>query len=318
MPVLNSNFKHASLLFHYHLQTIYPALIRRVNGVSYEPERIETPDKDFLDLYWTKTGSKKLVVLSHGLEGNAHRMYIVGMAKIFSENGWDALAWNYRGCSDEMNRNLIMYHSGATYDLDTVLQHAGKEYDEIVLIGFSLGGNLTLKYLGENPDHPKIVGSVTFSVPMDLHNSCLGMNEPRNRLYTRRFLKLLSEKVHKKAEMFPSEVDPGKLNEIRNIYEFDDHYTAPIHGFGTAANYYKTCSAIHFIPDIDVPTLIVNARNDSFLSESCYPTDSSNPNVFFEFPETGGHVGFTPPGFGFPYWSEKRALEFILSLGTKP
>src|SRR5690349_18377924 len=153
-------------LFSPHLETIFPALLRRVDLKSYTRERITTPDNDFLDLDWLKQDSHKLVILSHGLEGNSTRPYIKGMAKALFEEGYDILAWNFRGCSEEMNKQLRFYHSGATDDLDVVVKHAAeKKYDEIFLVGFSLGGNLTLKYLGEQASSSKIKKAVAISVP---------------------------------------------------------------------------------------------------------------------------------------------------------
>src|SRR5579859_7339657 len=134
-------------LFNAHLETIYPSLFRSVQLIKYDAERISTPDDDFLELNWLKRGSNKIVIISHGLEGNADRVYVKGMAKAFYENGFNVLAWNYRGCGKEMNKALRFYHSGATDDLDVVVNHViHKSYEDIYLIGFSLGGNLTLKY----------------------------------------------------------------------------------------------------------------------------------------------------------------------------
>ena len=137
-------------LFSPHLETIFPALVRRVTLKPYTRERITTPDNDFLDLDWLQQGSDKLIIISHGLEGNTQRAYVKGMAKAFHNRGYDVLAWNFRGCSDEMNRQLRFYHSGATDDLNTVVNHVAdkKSYKNITLLGFSLGGNLTLKFLG--------------------------------------------------------------------------------------------------------------------------------------------------------------------------
>ena len=153
VKAITLNYKRPSLLFSRHLETIYPALFRNVD-LNYQRERIATPDDDFLDLDWLKQGSKKLIIISHGLEGNSSRAYMKGMAKASSEKGFDVIAWNFRGCSDEMNKQLRFYHSGATDDLECVVAHAQRNgYTEIYLIGFSLGGNLTLKYLGERNPH---------------------------------------------------------------------------------------------------------------------------------------------------------------------
>ena len=140
MPLIsNTTLKAPRYLNNAHAQTLYGAAIRRVKGVKYRRERIDTPDGDFIDLDWSEINSKKLVIINHGLEGNSQKPYMMGMARNFNEHGIDALAWNFRGCSEEMNRQLIMYHSGATYDLDEVVNHASKSYDEISLVGFSLG-----------------------------------------------------------------------------------------------------------------------------------------------------------------------------------
>ena len=181
------NYKPSKLLFNAHLETIYPALLRRVKFVPYQRERINTPDDDFLDLDWVKQKSKRLVIISHGLEGNSHKPYIRGMAKAFHERSYDILAWNYRGCSGEVNKQLRFYHSGATDDLHTVINHATTHnYQEIYLIGFSLGGNITLKYLGEQNSSVNSIlkKAVAISVPLNLHSSCLKISEPDNIIYS--------------------------------------------------------------------------------------------------------------------------------------
>ncbi len=304
------------LLFNKHLETIYPSLIRKVNGVSYERERINTPDDDFLDLDWLKQDSKKLIILSHGLEGNSQRSYIKGMASIFYQNGYDVLAWNFRGCSEEMNRKLRFYHSGATDDLNLVIHHSiSIGYTDISLVGFSLGGNLTLKYLGEQSSqlNPIVKRGVTFSVPINLHTSCIEISKPSNWVYNKRFLTSLKEKVYNKAKTF-SGINTEPLSSITRLIEFDNLYTAPIHGFKDAIDYYKQCSAIRFIESIERPTLIVNALNDPFLSTDCYPHHLNNhPYLKFEYPKRGGHVGFALFNQNGLYWSELKALQFIQS-----
>src|SRR6185503_13164266 len=161
-------------------------LFRKVSTPPLVRERIITPDNDFLDLDWLKQGSNKLVIVSHGLEGNSRRPYVLGMLRAFHRHGFDALAWNYRGCGEEMNRQRRFYHSGATDDLDTVIGHCIDRncYDSIYLIGFSLGGNITLKYLGERTVNPIIKKAIAFSVPMDLRASCEKISTPPNWIYS--------------------------------------------------------------------------------------------------------------------------------------
>lgn len=302
------------LLFNGHLETIYPALLRQVALPPYLRERIATPDHDFLDLDWLKQGSDQLVIISHGLEGNTERAYIKGMARIFYNHGFDALAWNYRACSGELNKTLRFYHSGATDDLETVVQHAIRlGYREIFLVGFSLGGNITLKYAGEKAEtiHPQIRKAVAFSVPMNLHTSCEKISQPSNFIYANRFLKSLKHKVTWKASVM-KELDVTGLEEIKTLKDFDDRFTAPLHGFRDALHYYQSCSSLHFLEGIRIPALVVNALNDPFLSEDCFPRHIQNPAVTLTYTDRGGHVGFASFNKNRTYWSEQRALQFIL------
>lgn len=303
-------YEAPSLLFNAHIETIWPALFRKIQLSPYQRERLTTPDDDFLDLDWLKQGSNKLVVISHGLEGNSQRAYIKGMAKQFFTNGYDVLAWNYRGCSGEMNRQKRFYHSGATDDLQWVINHASVKYDSVYLIGFSLGGNLTLKYLGEGKVNPSVKKAVVFSVPLELHTSCLEILKPSNWMYHHRFLKSLKIKVVAKASQ-RTDLDIRPLNQINTLIEFDDHFTAPIHGFENAIDYYKKCSSLYFLSGIHTPTLIVNAKNDPFLSHDCYPELPEASSVKLETPARGGHVGFAQFGQNGLYWSELRAFDFI-------
>jgi len=314
-----NSYRPPTLLFNAHLETIYPSLFRKVEGLSYQRERIKTPDDDFLDLDWLKNKNKKLIVISHGLEGNSHRAYVKGMAKAFHQEGFDALCWNFRGCSEEMNHQLRFYHSGATDDLDLIIQHAidQHQYTAIYILGFSLGGNLTLKYLGERGSnlYPELKGAVTFSVPLDLYTSSIQISRPSNWVYSRRFLKGLKKKVIEKSKT-RKELDITGIDRIKKLMHFDDRFTAPLHGYTSAIDYYQQCSAIRFVHSIKIPTLIVNAKNDPFLSKECYPDTllNNHPFVTFESPDHGGHVGFTLFNQNGLYWSELRALNFIQSI----
>jgi uncharacterized protein len=308
------NYKAPRFLFNAHLETIYPSLIRRVDLQPYRRERITTPDDDFLDLDWIKNGSKRLLVISHGLEGSSDRAYVKGLAKAALRKGFDVLAWNFRGCSGEINKQLRFYHSGATDDLDTVIQHAVRlnEYRELYLSGFSLGGNLTLKYLGERTTHPLIKKAVVFSVPVHLHTSCTKISLPSNWIYSQRFLKSLKNKILLKAKTFPA-LNTTILKNIKTIKQFDDAYTAPLHGYRDAEEYYEKNSSVHFLKDIQIPTLIINAKNDPFLSNECFPTEllKDHAAVNLETPLRGGHVGFAQFSIGGLYWSEQRGVDFL-------
>jgi len=308
-----SNYDPPRILFNKHLETIYPALFRKVIiNRQFRRERITTPDGDFLDLDWLDSPkTDNLVIISHGLEGNSERPYVKGMAKVFFNAGYNVIAWNYRGCSEEMNCKLRFYHSGATDDLDIVVKHAAGKFESIFLVGFSLGGNITLKYLGEKGRDAGVVkGAAVFSVPLNLQTSCEKISKPENFIYSHRFLRSLKSKVIEKSKVMRG-IDITGIGSINDLKNFDDRYTAPLHGFRDAIHYYQSCSSLYFLKDIAVPTLIVNAKNDPFLSEDCYPGNINNPSVTFESPKHGGHVGFAMFNQNGLYWSELRALQFI-------
>lgn len=316
MPVLSSSYKAPFYLFNGHLQTIIPSLFREVKGVSYKRERIITPDHDFLDLDWSEVGSDALAILSHGLEGDSSRSYMLGMVKTFNKEGIDVLAWNYRSCSGEPNKLLRSYHLGASDDLSFVVQHAlsTNKYKTIYLLGFSAGGNITLKYLGEATDQvpQEVRAAAVFSVPVDLKSSA----EKISTIYTQRFLRTLGRKLEQKRNMFPDDVDMSNYSLFWSFPEFDNRYTAPLHGFNNAEDYYKKSSSRQFISSIRIPTLLMNAKNDPFLGPTCYPVSEAeqHSNFYLEIPAQGGHVGFTVDFKKDLYYSERRAVEFLLNL----
>ncbi|MGJ8654526.1 MAG: YheT family hydrolase [Opitutaceae bacterium] len=319
MPhIENSSYKAPIGLQNGHVQTIYPTLFRPTPHVDYNRERIETQDGDFLDLDWLRKGdSKQLVILTHGLEGSSNGKYIRGMARAFQRRGWHALAWNLRGCSGEANRLLTSYHSGSSEDLETAIKHveAKHAYTDIALIGFSLGGNITLKYLGEQGSKvpAKIKAAATFSVATDLASSAQRLESFANRIYMKRFLRTLTEKVRGKMQQFPSQIEDTGLNKMRTFREFDSYYTAPLNGFKDADDYWSRCSCRSVLPNISVPTLLVNALNDPFLTPQCIPSTIAQEHAYLhlETPQTGGHMGFLEFNYAGEYWSERRATDFI-------
>jgi predicted alpha/beta-fold hydrolase len=322
MPlVADSRYQPPFYMFNGHLQTIVPSLWREVPEVHYQRERVETPDGDFLDLDWSwrqpQAPADTLCIVSHGLEGDASRPYVRGMVRALNQAGFDALAWNYRSCSGEMNRLLRSYHLGDTDDLDFVVRHAlaTGRYQRIFLTGFSAGGNVTLKYLGENPERvpAEVERAAVFSVPTDLKASSYHIGRLENRVYLNRFLKTLRGKMRQKAALLPDQIDLTDLDQLQDFPQFDDRFTAPMHGFKSAEDYYEHASSGRYLSGIRIPTLLVNAENDPFLPASCFPRDvaARSEFVFLETPSDGGHVGFgegTPDG---EYYSERRAVEFL-------
>jgi predicted alpha/beta-fold hydrolase len=315
--VAQSKYRAPMFCSNAHLQTIAPNIFRKAPDTPYRRERIETPDGDFLDLDWSQLGSRRIAIVVHGLEGDSSRAYIKGMVKAVNRRGWDAMAMNLRGCGGEPNRKVRMYHSGDTADLQTVISHvaASGDYDQIVLVGFSLGGNAILKYLGEQGCDilGPVKAAVTISVPCDLTGCSVCLGELRNRLYLLRFLKLLGRKIKAKARMMPGAIDAGGYDSIRTLREFDNRYTAPMHGFKDADDYYEKSSSLRFIPSISIPTLLINSSDDPFLSASCFPVEAAknNPNFFLEVTKHGGHVGFMTFNQDGEYWSETRAASFL-------
>ncbi|WP_420603738.1 YheT family hydrolase [Flagellimonas sp.] len=316
MPQVLSNYLPPLFFRSGHLATMYCGLFRRVHGVIQTRERLTLSDGDFLDLDWSKSSNptKKLVILLHGLEGDGQRPYITGSAKLFNQNGFDACAVNYRGCSGEPNISYRSYHSGATEDLNEVIHHilSTKAYSEIYLKGFSLGGNLALKYLGEGNAVPKeIKGAVAISVPCSLKDSCDQLLSSENILYARRFKKHLIAKLRQKQPLFPGLIKDADIKAIKTLKDFDDIYTSKAHDFKDALDYYAKCSSLQFLPHISIPSLIINAKDDSFLGQDCYPIAESEKNkkLYLEMPKYGGHVGFW--GKKNITYTEQQALKFF-------
>ncbi len=298
-----------------HLQTILPSLTRLVRNVTYERERLILHDGDFVDLDWIDKAQKKLVILTHGLEGDSNRQYIRGTAKLFSEHNYDVLAWNCRSCSGEMNQAFRLYNHGEIGDFGEVIAHALKtrDYQKVVLVGYSMGGNITLKYLGVNGHQlPDVIRrGIAISAPTDLGASAVLLDQPSNRFYRNRFRKKLLVKINQKATRFPGRLDMSKLQQVKRWRDFDEFFSAPVNNYRDADDFYNQASAINFMAGITVPTLLLNAQNDPLLSPECSPgwLAETHKHIFLETPRTGGHVGFQVPGDLYTY-AERRALAF--------
>ena len=318
MPlVARSSFRPLTGLGNAHLQTLLPALARRLPPLDWTRERLELPDGDFLDLDWLNPSSDRLLIVSHGLEGHSRRPYMAGLARAAARRGWAVLAWNFRGCSGELNRLPRFYHSGASDDLAEVVAHAGRSgrFRRGALVGFSLGGNMTLKYLGEGrPSTLPVMAGAALSVPCDLAAASAAMESLRARIYMRRFQRDILGKWAEKRRRYPGlipEIDPRRQRTFRQI---DDTFTAPLHGFAHAEAYWQACSANAFLDSIRVPALILNAADDPFLAPECFPREfaARSPRIHLEVPDRGGHVGFMDRWSSrCDLWSETRVLDFL-------
>lgn len=324
MPIIESNDYRPGWPFRNgHLNTIYPALFRKDKKLPWKRRRITTPDDDFLDLDLMLSGHDRLALLCHGLEGSSDSQYIQGTADLLTLNGWDVAAMNYRGCSGVMNRQARMYHSGATDDLQTALDFLKgvnpensqpNSYSQIALVGFSLGGNLVLKYAGEQGENisGKIKTVVSVSTPIDLSACSQKVKQTSNYIYEKRFLLRLSEKVRLKNQQHPDTYPMERLSKVKTLWDFDEYFTSVVHGFDGAEDYYAKCNSKQFLMDIQVRTLLLTALDDPLLAPSCFPFEEARESDFFHLQATryGGHCGHT----SFRkrnFWGELRILEFL-------
>jgi uncharacterized protein len=317
MPILKSSYTAPPFyLFNGHLETIIPSIWRKIEGIRYTREKIDTPDGDFLNLDWSTVGANQLLIISHGLEGDSERHYAKALVKLFNGNGWDVLVWNNRTCGGELNLRPILYHHGASYDLDSVVRHVLSTccYDEIALAGISMGGAQTLKYLGEKGEGlpNKISKAAVYSVPCNLPSSAETLKYRSNLFYKNRFLGKLKKKMALKAEQFPDLIDRDLLERVTDFDAFDTFFTAKLHGFADADDFYRSVSADNWMHNIAIPTLIINALNDPLLGKECYPIKlaESSSELLLEIPKRGGHTGFTVKNQEFT-WAELRFLEFL-------
>jgi predicted alpha/beta-fold hydrolase len=286
---------------------------------NYTRKRIVTWDNDFIDLDFSKANSNTLAILIHGLEGSSESKYMISTTNELNGKGIDTVSVNLRGCSGEDNLLLGTYHSGKTEDVDFIVNHIldNYEYENIIIIGYSLGGNLTLKYMGEFSEtlSPKIKGAIATSVPIDIASSETEMDKLKNKFYIDQFLKSIRLKVLEKSYKFPEfQLDKDKLFKAKRFKHLEYLYTVPVFGFKSPEDYWEKASAKPYISKIKQPTLLINAEDDSFLSKECFPfEEAENSKIFFlEVPKYGGHVGFISTfNQNESRWLEKRISRFI-------
>jgi len=318
MPLIKSAYRAPWFLRNGHAHTIWMSLATGPREIVWHRERLELTDGDFLDLDWHGVNQSRLVVICHGLEGSSDRAYVRGMARKFHRAGWATLAVNFRGCGGEPNRLVRFYHSGVSEDLWEVLAHAyGKGFKQIGIVGFSLGGNVTLKLMGELAEQTPqwLIGAVGISVPCDLTGASLQMARWDNSIYMRRFLRDLRGKIQRKMPLFPDTLNDQGYERLRTFQDFDDRYTAPLHGFKNAEDYWQRSGCIRVLSKVRKPCLMLNALDDPFLAPGCFPKELAEGHQFFhlECPVEGGHVGFVGSGGNrnSERYSEQRAFEFL-------
>lgn len=315
-------FKTAWLFRNPHFQTIWPALFRYVPKPAYTRERIELRDGDFIDIDWC--GSSKsntpVVLLFHGLEGSSDSPYIRGMVNSLLDLGYRCAAINFRGCSGDLNRLQRSYHSGATDDLDEIVTLLSERHPGTALhaIGYSLGGNVLLKWCAETGKKNPLNAAIAVSVPYKLAvaSTTLDSNRFFSRLYRWRLLRSLKNKVLKKIELGIIKQDTADIKRIKRFYEFDDRLTAPLHGYKDAGDYYNRASSYPHLDKIQIPALLLHARDDPFMDNRVIPVDiDGNQYIKLELSPNGGHVGFYQPAFiSNSYWLETRITDFLGSV----
>lgn len=301
-----------------HLQTIYPAKFIRKPEVAFRRERWDTPDGDFIDVDFVdgKPGLPFLV-LFHGLEGSSDSHYARSLMAEVAARGWSGAVPHFRGCSGEPNLGPRFYHSGDAEEVDWIVRRiaAGLEAapaSQLYAVGVSLGGNALLRWLGESQNAAGIVDAAcAVSAPLDLAGGGAALSRGLNMIYTRVFLQTLKPKCLQKLQQFPDLFDADLMLRSRNLYEFDNAVTAPLHGFRDTDDYWHRASARHVLDDITVPTLVLNAQNDPFLPPRHLPRSASR-FVTLEYPREGGHAGFASGDLpGALDWLPQRIMRFL-------
>jgi len=312
VPIIKSNFRPAPWLKNRHLQTLYPTFFRRRLKLPLKTERIELDDGDFLDLAHLPQSDSPQVLILHGLEGSLKSHYATPLMKVLNDAGFSVTFMHFRGCSGEPNRLSRRYHSGDTGDIHTVLELLQNRIPDqpLYAVGVSLGANALLKYLGEGNVCTALAGAVAISVPFDLANAAQTLQTGFARVYQKHLLNKLVNATQNKFKIMTPPIDLSDLDKIKTLYEFDDRVTAPLHGFASADDYYQRSSSRQYLKNIEIPTYIIHALDDPFMTLDAVPCEEELADkVMLELSSHGGHVGFvsaTTRG-----WLEYRVREIL-------
>jgi predicted alpha/beta-fold hydrolase len=327
MPITQHAFQPAWWLKSPHIQTLYPALLRKALPIKRIRERLWTPDKDFIDLDWYGDDKTSLVILLHGLSGSSESGYILGLQQALLTQGFSSVAMNFRGCSGEPNYLARSYHSGETEDIDFVYQTLRQRHPKTALaaVGFSLGGNVLLKWLGEQGKNAHLCAAVAVSVPLVLSECASRLDKGFSKIYRKHLLDELKHYIHKKRDYLTSkghssEADKlrqlGDLSSISSFWQYDDQVVARLHGYKDATDYYNRSSSRQFLSAIQTPTLIIHAQDDPFMTAAVVPDASElSSQIELEIYPHGGHVGFIAgqKWLHLDYWLDRRIPTFLQS-----
>ncbi len=299
-----------------HMQTLWARLMRRAPRVSLQRERLELPDGDFIDLDWTETGSGPIVVILHGLEGSSDSPYARGILQAVERRGWRGVVMHFRGCSGEPNRLARSYHSGDTGDLAYLIDALRRREPRTPLatVGFSLGGNVLLKWLGKSGERAPLRAAVAVSVPFVLHSAADRLQHGFSRLYQWRLMRSMRNSVNEKRRRMELPLKIRDLSALKSFRDFDEYVTAPLHGFDNANHYYTVSSSRQYLKGLVVPTLLLHARDDPFMTETAIPRgDELAESITLELSSRGGHVGFVAGNWPWQprYWLEERIPAYL-------
>ena len=308
-------FKPAWWLRSPHLQTLWPVFFKKRHKLNLRDEQVELKDGDFIDLCWSNKISGKSVLVLHGLEGDLNSHYINGIIYQLEQSGYCPVLMHFRGCSGRVNRLPRAYHSGETGDLAFIVEHIKNVTGEYpcAAIGFSLGGNVLLKWLGETGDENPLKKAVAVSVPFRLHDAAKRLQQGLSRVYREHLLISLRKTYNEKFKILKSPLDVD-VTQLKSFWDYDDKVTAPLHGFSGAKEYYEKCSSRQFLKHISVPTLIIHSCDDPFMFDSTVPeAEELNGKTELLLTQNGGHVGFVAgvSAFKLKYWSEFKILGFL-------
>jgi len=307
----NGTFTPSPWLRNPHIQTLWASTLRPSIQLKMRRERVELPDGDFVDLDWGTRKQGPIAIVFHGLEGSSRSGYVRGIMAAMQAHGWRAVAMNFRGCSGEPNRLPRSYHSGDTGDIEYIVRLIKAKYPStpVVAIGYSLGGNALIKWLGETGDSNRLEAAVAVSVPFDLDCAATTLRDSAWGIYQNHLLKRLKHSLKLKRHLLEDNIDLNMAFSARHFHAFDDAVTAPLHGFQSVHDYYARSSSRQYLPGITCPTLIIHAKDDPFMTSNSLPSPGEAPaSVQLDFSDHGGHVGFIDRS---GYWLERRIPGFL-------